>query len=114
MVGYTSRSNGADMNAEICDNKTEHRYEVFTDGELAGYTQYVLDRGRIAFLHTEVQDTYEGLGLGGQLSREALEDARARGLMVMPLCPFIAGYIRRHIEEYGDLVASEMLSGERL
>jgi predicted GNAT family acetyltransferase len=114
MVGYTSRSKEADMNAEVRNNKTEYRYEVFADGELAGYTPYVLDRGRIAFLHTEVQDSYEGLGLGSQLSRAALDDARARGLMVMPFCPFIAGYIRRHIEEYGDLVAPEMLIGDRL
>ena len=113
MVGYASRSKEADMNAEVRNNPAEYRYEVFADGELAGYTQYVLDRGRIAFLHTEVQDSYEGPGLGSQLSREALDDARARGLMVMPFCPFIAGYIERHIEEYGDLVAPEMLCGDR-
>jgi uncharacterized protein len=114
MVGDTSRSNEADMNAEVRNNKTEYRYEVFADGELAGYTQYVLDRGRIAFLHTEVQDSYEGLGLGSQLAREALENARARGLLVMPFCPFIAGFIERHLDEYRDFVAPEMLSGDRL
>ena len=32
--------------------------------------------------------------------------------MVMPYCPFIAGYIERHLDEYGDLVASEMLKQE--
>src|SRR5215208_3911505 len=98
---------------EVRNNPAEYRYEVFADGELAGYTQYVLDRGRIAFLHTEVQDSYEGLGLGSQLSRAALDDARARGLMVVSFCPFMAGFIERHIEEYGDLVAPEMLIGDR-
>jgi uncharacterized protein len=102
------------MNAEVRNNPTEYRYEVWADGELAGYTQYGLGRGRIAFVHTKVYESYEGVGLGGQLARAALDDARARGLMVVPFCPFIAGYIERHLDQYGDLVASEMLSGERL
>jgi predicted GNAT family acetyltransferase len=102
------------MNAEVRNNPSKYRYEVWADGELAGYTQYVLDRGRIAFLHTEVYESFEGLGLGSQLAREALEDARARGLIVMPYCPFIAGFIERHNEEYGDLVAPELPSGDRL
>ena len=102
------------MNAEVRNNPTEYRYELWADGELAGYTQYVLDRGRIAFLHTEVYESYEGLGLGGRLARAALDDARTRRLVVMPFCPFVAGFIEHHIEEYGDLVAPEMLSGDRL
>ena len=113
MVGYTSRSNEADMNVEVRNNRTEYRYELWVDGELAGYTRYVLRRGRIAFLHTEVYESYEGLGLGGRLARTALEDARARGLVVEPYCPFIAGYIERHLDEYRDLVAPEMLTVDR-
>jgi uncharacterized protein len=101
------------MNAEVRNNPTKCRYEVWADGELAGYTQYVLRRGRIAFLHTEIFESYEGLGLGGRLARAALDVARVRGLMVVPFCPFIAGYIERHLDEYRDLVAPEMLTGGR-
>jgi predicted GNAT family acetyltransferase len=54
------------------------------------------------------------MGLGGRLARAALDDARARRLVVVPYCPFIAAYIERHLDEYGDLVAPEMLSGDRL
>ena len=101
------------MNTEVRNNPAENRYEIWADGELAGYTQYVLPRGRIAFLHTEVYEAYEGMGLGSRLARAALDDARARGLMVMPYCPFIADFIERHLDLYGDLVAPEMLTGER-
>ena len=101
------------MNVEVRNNPAKHRYELWADGELAGYTQYVLDRGRMAFLHTEVHESYEGMGLGGRLARAVLDDACTRGLVVMPFCPFIADFIERHLDEYGDLVAPEMLTGER-
>ena len=64
------------MNSEVRNNPTENRYEVWADGELAGYAQYIPRRGRIAFVHTEVDESYEGLGLGGRLARAALDDAR--------------------------------------
>ena len=101
------------MNAEVRNNKSAYRYELWADGEMAGYTQYALLRGRIAFLHTEIYESYEGLGLGTWLARGALEDARARGPVVEPYCPFIAGFIEGHLDEYRDLVAPEMLSGDR-
>jgi predicted GNAT family acetyltransferase len=53
------------------------------------------------------------MGLGTRLARGALEDARARGVVVEPYCPFIAHFIERHLDEYRDLVAPEMLSGDR-
>jgi len=75
------------MNAEVRNNPANYRYEIWVDGELAGYTQYGLGRGRIAYLHTEVHEPYEGMGPGSQLARSALDDARqgADGNAVLPV-----------------------------
>ena len=102
---------------EVRDDPSASRYEVFLDGQLAGFATYRLTREHITFLHTEIDPAFEGHGLGGELARRALEDVRARGLPVVPMCPFIAGFIRRHPDEYLELVAPAMrarvLSGER-
>jgi predicted GNAT family acetyltransferase len=45
----------------------------------------------------------ENKGLGARLVAGALDDIRARGLRVVPFCPFVRAYIRRH-PEYADLV----------
>ena len=75
------------------------RYVLTVDGREAGQAEYALDEGRILFLHTEVAKDAGGGGHGSFLVREALADARERGLIVVPLCPFVAEYLRRHPEE---------------
>jgi hypothetical protein len=70
---------------------------------VAGVIQYATEPGTVVLVHTEVSPTVEGEGLGSRLVSGALDDIRARGLEVVPLCPFAAAYIRRH-PEYADLV----------
>ncbi len=73
------------------------------DGTLAGFTIYRDRPGLIAFIHTEVDDQFEGQGVGSTLVGEALQDARRRELEVLPFCPFVNSYIQKH-PEYLDLV----------
>ena len=87
----------------IRDRPELEYYEIVVDGKRAGLAAYELAGNVISFTHTEIDDAYEGQGLGSQLARAALDDARARGLKVKPLCPFIRGWIKRH-EDYQDLV----------
>ncbi len=88
----------------ITNQEDKHRYEAALDGQLAGFAEYNLLKGGIMFTHTEVLPAFEGRGVGSALARHVLDDARARGLQVVPVCQFIAGYIRKH-REYVDLVA---------
>ncbi|AEG92010.1 GNAT family N-acetyltransferase [Ramlibacter tataouinensis] len=88
----------------IHDRPERERYELDAGGAVAAIIDYRLRGQRIALLHTEVQPEHEGGGLGTQLARHALDDARRRGLKVVPSCSFIAAYVRRH-PQYQDLVA---------
>jgi predicted GNAT family acetyltransferase len=90
----------------IADNPDQRRYEIRVDGELAGFAQYKAKPGQIAFTHTEIDDRFEGQGLGGKLVAFALGGARERGLAVLPFCPFVKAYIQRH-REYEDLVPAD-------
>ncbi|HEY7102948.1 MAG TPA: GNAT family N-acetyltransferase [Mycobacteriales bacterium] len=91
------------MKTEVVDRPQAHRYEVLADGEVAGYVEYERDPGTILFIHTEIDEAYEGKGLASVLIRHVLDDAREHGLAVLPLCPFVRGWIGRH-EDYLDLV----------
>ena len=86
----------ADEDVEVTDNRAAHRYELHTGGQLAAMAVYQLHPDRIVFTHTETKDGFEGRGLAGKLAAAALDDARARGLLVVAQCPYIAEYIRRH------------------
>ena len=86
----------------ITDNTAERRWELFVDGTLAVFAEYQ-DAKRRTFTHTETQPGFEGQGLATELVRAALDDARERGLDVLPVCPFVRGYLERH-PDYVDLV----------
>ncbi|HEX6076513.1 MAG TPA: GNAT family N-acetyltransferase [Micromonosporaceae bacterium] len=94
------------MTTEVRHNPHRHRYEIHVDGTLVGFASYRPHPDELVFVHTEINPEYEGRGLGSTLAKETLDDVRARGLGVVPLCPFIAGYIRQHAE-YADLVGGE-------
>jgi uncharacterized protein len=96
------------MNVAVRDNPDKERFEVFSDGQLAGFAQYRLGGGKITMDHTEVDPRFEGQGLGGALAKAALQDVRERGLELIPTCPFIAAYVRDHPDDYLDLVAPAM------
>ena len=88
----------------VVDNAERNRYEVIVDGDVAGYTEYHDHGNRRSMNHTVVEPAYEGQGVGSTLARGALDDARARGLDVLPYCPFIRSYIDKHRDTYVDLV----------
>lgn len=90
----------------VRDNPRELRYEVHVDGCMVGLIRYRREPGLVVLVHSEVDLDLEGSGVGSELVRGALADIRARGLRVVPHCPFVADYIRDHPEE-ADLVGPD-------
>jgi uncharacterized protein len=91
---------------DVRDNRSELRYEALAGGELLGQIRYRIEPGLVVLVHTDVAPAAEGRGVGSRLVERALADIRRRGLRVVPICPFVADYIRRH-PEYADLVAED-------
>ena len=72
------------MDVEVTDNPDKARFEIVADGELAGFAQYYLRDGVIAFTHTQTDDRFRGHGLAGRLVQAGLDATRARHLVVCP------------------------------
>ena len=104
-MGETAGMAAPDAVVRVADNPGLDRYEISVDGALAGFTTYRLrPDNRIIAVHSEVFPEFEHRGLASELAREMLDDIRARGLRVVPRCPFVVRYIRDH-PEYADLVS---------
>ena len=90
----------------LTDNPAESRFELRLGGELAGSVSYRIRGQLIKLVHPEVDPAFQGAGLAGHLARASLDNARTRGLAVLPTCPYIRSWIKKH-PEYTDLVPPE-------
>ncbi|GAA4027605.1 GNAT family N-acetyltransferase [Allokutzneria multivorans] len=91
------------MDVVVTEVAARTRFEARVGDALAGHLEYARLGGKVLLTHTEVEAAFEGQGVGGELAKAALDFARADGLVVRPLCPFVAGWVRRHTD-YVDLI----------
>ncbi|MGW7310812.1 GNAT family N-acetyltransferase [Streptomyces sp. NPDC054835] len=85
---------------------------MLVDEKRAGLTAYRDRDDRRVFFHTEIDDAYAGQGLASVLVENALNDVRAAGLRIVPVCPYVAKFLKKH-EEFADItdpVTPEVLS----
>jgi uncharacterized protein len=87
----------------VRDNAALSRFELAADGVTA-FANYRIAGNVITIMHTETPVQARGRGLASQLVSGALENVRARGLKVVPRCPFVRAYIAKH-PDYRDLLA---------
>lgn len=84
----------------VQNNEAANQFEWAEEGETAVLT-YRREPGSIVFLHTGVPEKLEGRGIARKLAVAGLEFAKENGLAVVPLCPFVAAYIKKHPEYLG-------------
>lgn len=101
-AGISGVDGGADR-VEVEHSPAQERYLAFVSGEPVGYVDYLAEPERMVLTHTVVHDRYAGRGYAGQLVRYVLDDIRASGKKVVPVCSYVVTYIERH-PEYQDLV----------
>ena len=83
--------------APVQDNKERNRYELRLADDIA-FINYRRANGIVTLLHAEVPARHSGRGIGSAMVKGALEQVRADGERVLPLCSFVAAYIDRHAE----------------
>jgi predicted GNAT family acetyltransferase len=81
------------------------RYEAHLDGELVGFSAYDVAGDVVSFTHARVYSDYGGRGYASEMARVSLDDARADGRRVRPVCSFYRWYIDQN-PEYADLLDS--------
>ncbi len=87
--------NADEDSGSFSDNKEKKRYELHYEGHTA-FIDYILAEGTIYLTHTEVPKELGGRGIGSRMVLQALVDMKKRELTLVPLCPFVAGYLKKH------------------
>lgn len=87
----------------VTRNDSRSRFELEQNGAIA-FANYIPAPGVITVTHTEVPRTLREGGIGTKLVLGMLDDIRARGEKLRPMCSFVRHVIARH-PDYADLVA---------
>jgi len=78
------------------DAPDKNRYEALDSGELIGVLDYRREGNQIMLDHVEVVPAQRGKGIGELLVSAAVNEARADGVQVVPVCPFAVAWLKAH------------------
>lgn len=83
--------------AEVRDNPAAKRFELELDGHRA-WSDYERQGAVVDIRHTLVPLEARGKGMASILIKGSLDLIRSRGEQVIPTCPFVHAYMRKHPE----------------
>jgi predicted GNAT family acetyltransferase len=97
----------------VIDHAARRRFELDLGADGIAFIDYRYRDGErdapaavCVLTHAEVPAAARGGGVGARLTAGALQLLRARGQQVVPACPYVAAFIRRH-PDYADLIAAD-------
>lgn len=85
------------MEYKLVDNEDRKRFEYQLEQGVA-LVEYIKTQNKIYLTHTEVPSKYEGQGIASSMVKDVLGEVEKSGLKLVPLCPYVAAYIKRHPE----------------
>lgn len=88
------------------NNKAKKRFELEVSGQIA-FVEYILAQNKIFLTHTEVPKSLSGQGIGSNIVLQVLQNIENMDLKIVPLCPFVAQYIKNH-QEWKHLVSDSV------
>jgi len=103
MVTEEERTIATDDGLVIVDVPERRRFEVRAGDQVIGHARYARSGDTISLVHTEVDPSQEGKGVGSRLASSVLRDVTSRGLTVVVRCPFVGAYVRRHAADYPNI-----------
>lgn len=95
----TPSAPGEAQQIAVRDNPRSARYEAVQDGQVIGILTYERRRRRIDLVHTVTDPDRRGRGAASRMVRTALAEARAAGLKIRVICPFIESWLQRHPDQ---------------
>ena len=96
----------ADAATPVRLNKQKHQFELDTNGKQSIVVYQPIEDGVIALVHTEVDPALEGHGVGSKLVEQTLTYIEQQDWKIVPLCPFVSTYLKRH-PEWNRLVSED-------
>ncbi|PKA82273.1 hypothetical protein ATE92_0400 [Ulvibacter sp. MAR_2010_11] len=85
------------MDVSISENKDKKRFETKVEGKTA-FIEYIRAQESVYLTHTEVPKELEGKGIASSMVKQVLIQIKEEGNKLVPLCPFVAAYVKRHPE----------------
>ena len=91
------QKNRMEMNEKIIANESKKRFELEVEGYVA-FIDYIKKNNKIFLVHTEVPEELKGKGVAARIVKLALEEIERRQAQLVPICPYVRSYLKRHPE----------------
>ncbi len=81
----------------LANNELSRQFELVVENVKAKI-EYDLQKDRMFLVHTEVPPALAGKGVGNAIVEKTLQYLEENKLKLVPLCPFVAAYVKKHPE----------------